>query len=135
MPKRLPTPAVVWARDPMRALIRYARSLGYQVDPADTYDDERHIMGRCWYDRKLIEVERRLSSADAISTLAHEIGHAYLNETIGRDHTELDADRLACRILIDPDKFEKAAAGTDDPAAIAEALGVRVRLVKVQQAA
>lgn len=135
MPRRLPTPAVVWARDPMRALIRYARSLGYEVEPGDLYDEERRITGRCWYNRNLIQVERRLIRNEAISTLAHEIGHAYLNETIGRDHTELDADQLACRMLIDPDKFEKAAAGTDDPAIIAEALGVGVQLVRVQQAA
>lgn len=113
----------------MYELIAHAASLGVSVHMAHLpapyrgfYDADRHLIV---YDFNLTPVERR-------SVLAHELGHAfYGHDCSGVESFEDAADLYAACLLIDVDAYRDAELIDSSSDAIADELGVEVRLVRV----
>lgn len=95
-----------------------------------------HIDGpqRGFYDgtRKMVVYDFNLTPIERRCVLAHELGHAfYDHRAYGDARAEDDADYYAARLLIEPQAYADAERIDPSPAAIADALGVEERLVRV----
>ncbi|MGN7188752.1 ImmA/IrrE family metallo-endopeptidase [Microbacterium testaceum] len=113
----------------MKKLLSLAAHLGVTVHVAHLpepfrgfYDHERR---RVVYDFRLTPIERAC-------VLAHELGHAFYGHQ-GRDDPDAEAaaDAFAAAALVDPTRFaELESLGLSDEA-LAEELGVTMKLLRV----
>lgn len=82
-------------------------------------------------DHRLIVISTRLSGPQAISTLAHEAGHAHYRDRETTPAVEGRADRWGARRLISPEVMAEAEAAAGAHAgAIARELGVTRAVVE-----
>ena len=82
-------------------------------------------------DGKRIWLRRGLTQPVERSTLAHELAHILLGHTSCQDgRGEARADRLAARLLVSLGEVERELRRCDSIEALAEALGVDVRMAR-----
>lgn len=121
----------------MQELLGLARSHGLAVEWSAALGE--YVRGLYEHDRRTITLTSGLTRAQARTTLAHEMGHAwYGHRRTGDLHRDADAERLAdeyaARLLIDPDAYAVAEQLVGPyPGAIARELGVTAGLVQVWQ--
>lgn len=114
----------------MKELLAHAASLGVSVHCA-------HIDGqRGYYDdeKKIIVYDIELTPVEKICVLAHELGHAYYgHKSHGDPRAEEQADYYAACLLISPEAYAAAEAIDPSSGAIADEIGVELRLVRVYE--
>jgi len=85
-----------------------------------------------WYpDHRLIVVREGMKAVYTKSALAHEMGHVTFGHRDDRPKHEVQADRFACNMLIDPDEIVELMKWTPDSVRLAVELGVTTRLLRV----
>lgn len=94
---------------------------------------EPPLIAHCDVERGQIIVHIGLTMAEKKEALAHEIGHLRLGHTCSTTANETRADRFAAGMLVDLDAYRRAEHIDPDPQAIADALGVTRRIVRVFQ--
>lgn len=80
-----------------------------------------------------VYLSRRLTDAEARSTLAHELGHVHYGHDCTTPRTEAQANSYACRLLIDSDAYAKAERIAPHVDHLAEELGVTTEMVRHYQ--
>ena len=102
------------------SLIDYAHSRGIRVEWAlDLPERGRYIPAL-----DMIVLRHGMTEARTVSTLAHELGHAYYGDWCATPRSEARAWRYAANLLIDPQELAHAEALTPHPGAIAKTLGI-----------
>lgn len=112
----------------LELLYAHAADLGLTVDWADLGHFRR---GEYRDDERRILLNERLTHAQAVSTLAHELGHAYYGDRTSTPALERRAWAYAARLMITPLAYARAESIVGEhPNALAAELGVSQRLVK-----
>lgn len=105
----------------------HAADLGLMVEHADL--GNRH--GQYHDDVRLIVLNRRLTRAQATTTLAHELGHAVFGDRCSTAANERRADEYAAALVISPREYARAERLVGSHAgALAVELGVTPRLIE-----
>lgn len=114
--------------DRLDELFQHCADIGIDVEWADLGEHRRGEYRH--YERRIV-LNRRLSRAQLISTLAHEIAHAKFGDTCSTDHAERRAWQYAAAFLITPAQYATAERLVGHhPAALAVELGVTRRVIE-----
>ncbi|MBS45339.1 MAG: hypothetical protein CMH83_19645 [Nocardioides sp.] len=114
-------------RDRMDELFRHCADVGLSVEWAGL----GHRRGEYWRRGDVVILNRRLTVAQAASTLAHEIGHHCWGDTCSTPANERRAWEYGAAWLISPAEYRAAEQLVGvNPAALALELGVTRRLVE-----
>lgn len=121
----------------MRELVALANARGLRVAWSPALGE--YVRGVYEHDRRTITLACGLTTAQARSALAHEIGHAwYGHRWTGDPHEDADAERLAdeyaARLLVDQGAYAAAEQLVGPhPGAIARELTVTADIVRAWQ--
>lgn len=114
-------------------LLAHAAALGVDVTWADLGDIR---YGEYRDDISQITLCTSLTRAQAVSTLAHELGHAHHGDRCSTPGVEQRAWEYGARLVITVEEYSRAEViAGPHPSAIAAELGVTRRLVEAWQAA
>ncbi len=109
-------------------LFAHAADLGLEVEWVDLGDMRR---GQYHDDLALVILNRRLTRAQATSTLAHEVGHAVFGDRCSTPANERRADEYGASLIITrPDYRDAERLVGHHAGALADELGVTPRLVE-----
>lgn len=111
----------------LRSLLTEARQLGVQVHQTQLDAGE---LGFYDHENRTIAVALGITRAQFICTLAHELAHAYYGEPCESGSGDRRARRRAAALLIDHDQYAAAEAIDSHPGAIAEELGLTLKVVE-----
>lgn len=78
---------------------------------------------------RLIIIDNRLTHAQQLETLAHELGHAHYGHDCTTPYTETQAWRWAARNLVNVDDYARAERINPHPAAIALELDLTTNII------
>lgn len=117
-------------KDPrMDALHRHAADLGLDVDWTLDLPAGRH--GCYLHDRRVIRLHYRLTAAQALAALAHEVAHAIEGHRATTPAHERRADELGASLVITSREYAAAEASVGPHlGSLARELGVTPRLVE-----
>ncbi len=87
------------------------------------------IRGFIDYPNRTIYISRRLTPAEMLCTLAHELGHMFHGHDCSRPGAEDQANAYACRLLIAADAYAKAERLSEYVEALADELGVTIEMI------
>lgn len=108
-------------------LFAHAADLGLEVEWVDLGDMRR---GQYHDDLALVILNRRLTRAQATSTLAHEVGHAVFGDRCSTPASERRADEYGASLIITREDYARAERLVGcHLGALAVELGVTPRLV------
>lgn len=109
-------------------LFAHAADLGLDVDWADLGDRRR---GEYRDDGRLIVLNRRLTRAQATSTLAHEVAHGVFGDRCSTPPIERRADEYGASLIINVTDYKRAERMVGvHCGALADELGVTPRLIE-----
>lgn len=112
----------------MDALYRHAADLDLEVEWVTDLPRGRHGVYRD--DERVIRLNYRLTSAQALATLAHELAHAIHGDRCSGGAIERRADELGSSFIISRDEYAEAEELVGPHAgALARELGVTHRMV------
>jgi Zn-dependent peptidase ImmA (M78 family) len=92
-------------RDRLDHLFWHCADLGLDVEWAHLQEGRRGVY---FHDLQLILLSRRLTRAQAVSTLAHELGHHRFGDTCSNPANERRAWQYAAAMLISPQEYRAA---------------------------
>ena len=108
-------------------LHQYAGDMGLEVMVDDLGP---HRRGAYLDDHRLILISPRLTVAQTVATLAHEIGHAAFRDRRTSERLEQRADQMGASLAIEAEEYALAESRVGcHPGALASELGVTPRLV------
>lgn len=112
----------------MDVLYRHAADLDLEVEWSTKLPPRRH--GVYLDDQKRIVLNYRMTAAQALAALAHEIAHATFGDRCSTGPIERRADEFGATFIIDANEYAEAEAVVGPhPGAIARELGVTHRSV------
>lgn len=108
-------------------LHRHAADMGVEIVLDDLGPCRR---GAYLDDLRTIVISPRLTTAQTVATLAHEIGHAIFRDRQSTERLERRADQMGASLVIEPEEYSRAEEQVGcHPGALASELGVTPRLV------
>lgn len=115
-------------RDRLDHLFQHCADLGIEVDWAPLAEKRR---GEYWWHEDRIVLSLRLTAAQAVSTLAHELGHRKFGDRCSSPPAERRAWEYGAAFLVTPDEYRHAEEAVGHHvSALAIELGVTVKLIE-----
>lgn len=112
----------------MLELLAHARRIGVSVHVAHLPPPYRGFYDA---DRRRVIYDFNLTPAERLEVLAHELGHAFHDHRCRQNaEAELQADIYAAELLVDPDTLARLERISSDPEAIADEMGLTVRVIE-----
>ncbi|WP_144795740.1 ImmA/IrrE family metallo-endopeptidase [Microbacterium paludicola] len=111
----------------MLELVRFAASLGIELHASHLPED---VLGYYSPDESRIYFDLQLTPNERRTTIAHELGHAHYGHRCDTSRNELQADKYAATLLINPAEYADLETINPDRHFLADELAVTVELLE-----